>query len=695
MNVRLPDFRSLVSGAPERWRAAPRRHRIGAVVGLVLLAVIVFFLLIFDWNWFRGPLAAAASARLNRPVAIEGDLDVHPWSFKPRAEIHGLRIGQPKWAKGDMAVIQRVAVQVEVLPLLMGRVILPYVEINKPDVKLQRLADGRSNWTFGTGGKSGAKLPAIRRFIIDEGHLTLDDAKREARFEGTVYTDEKAEGANRGVFALRGDGLFNGEKFTASVTGAPLLNVSPDRPYPFDADVRAGATRILAKGSVTKPFDLGRFRTSVTVTGADLNDLYGLTGLTLPNTPPYRVSGQLTRQRTKWLFQKANGRIGDSDISGDMSVETRGERPYLEAELRSRRLDFDDLASIFGGAPARTKGEAVSAEQAAIGGKLAAERRIFPDATLQVDRIRAMDAKVTYRAATVNAPNLPLSKVSLDLTLKDGVLTGDPVSLTFSRGTLAGKAVLDARKDVPRTDIDVRLTGGRIEDWITTRYKGQPVIEGQMAARAKLTGYGNSVRKAAATADGTLTFVVPKGEVRQAFAELLGVNLSKGLLLLLSEDPRQTPLRCAVADFKVTDGIARASRIVADTDVVLIEGSGTVDLRTERLNLRIEGDSKKPRLLRLFVPIEIEGPLTKPTIDLKTGNAVAQGGIGVALAALVNPLAAILPFVEPGLAKDANCAALMTQSRRMGAPVKASATTQASSKPEKPSRDEKKPEKKR
>lgn len=656
----------------DRWRNAPSGRRRGVVGAGLLFVALALFVLIFDWNWLRGPLATAASARLNRPVAIDGDLDVHPWSLKPRAEVHGLRIGEPRWGEGDMATIERVAIQVELPPLLIGRVIMPYVEIRKPDVKLVRLADGRANWSFGAqGGKGGMRIPAIRRFIIDEGKLRLDDAKRKTTFVGTVYTDERAEGASRGVFALRGEGRLNGARFIAAVTGAPLLNVSPARPYPFDADVRAGASRILAKGQITRPFDLGRFAADVMITGADMNDLYDLTGLALPNTPPYRVSGKLGRVRTLWTLEGAAGRIGDSDINGDLSVETRGEKPFLKADLRSRRLDFDDLASIFGGAPSRTRGEAVSAQQEAIGGKLAAERRILPDATLQVDRIRAMDAQVKYRAETVNAPNLPLSKVALDLALKDGVLTGDPVSLTFSRGTLAGKARLDASGKVPRTDVDMRLTGGRLEDWFKQRFQGQPVLGGQMVARAKLTGYGNSVRKAAATADGSLTFVVPRGEVRQAFAELLGVNISKGLIMLLSEDPQRSPINCAVADFRVVDGVARASRIVADTDVVLIEGQGTINLKTERLNLRIEGDSKKPRLLRLFVPIEVEGPWVKPSIDLQTGGAVAQGGIAAALGALLNPLAAILPFVEPGLAEDANCAALLAEGRRRGAPVKA------------------------
>lgn len=670
MPRRIPDIRHLTARARDGWREIPPARQRALAAITVLLGALAVFLLVFDWNWFRGPVAAAASARLNRPVVIEGDLDVHPFSWTPRADVHGLRIGQPRWAKGDMARIERLSVKLDLPALLTGRTILPYVGIKRPTVTLLRLADGRANWQFGSGGKGGAKLPAIQRFVIDEGRLRLEDRKRKSTFVGTVYTDERAAGAQRGVFALRGEGRLNGERFDAVVTGAPLLNVSPSRPYPFEADVRAGATRILARGRITRPFDLGRFETRLTLSGADLNDLYGLTGLALPNTPPYRINGQLTRQRTRWLFREASGRVGDSDIGGDLSVETRGERPYLEADLRSRRLDFDDLASIFGGAPGRGRGEAVSAEQQAVGGRMAAEGRLFPAATLQVDRIRAMDAEVKYRAETVNAPRMPLRKVALDLTLKDGVLTGDPVSLTLSRGTISGMARLDASKAVPRTDIDLKLTNARLEDWITARIQGRPVIEGQMAARARLTGHGDSVRKAAASADGTLTFVVPRGEVRQAFAELLGVNISKGLIMLLSEDPKQSPIRCAVADFKVTDGIARSTTIIADTDVVLVKGSGSVNLREERLNLRIEGDSKKPRLLRLFVPIKIDGRLTRPDVDLETGGAVAQGGVAAALGSLLSPLAAVLPFVEPGLADDADCAGLVATGKARGAPVK-------------------------
>jgi uncharacterized protein involved in outer membrane biogenesis len=668
------------------FRGLSRRARIGIGAALTLVAAIVIFLWIFDWNWLRGPIGRYASAQLQREVVIAGDLRVHPWSFSPKAEAYGLRIGQPAWAKsvdpdaGQMAQVQRVAVQIKILPLLRGQVILPFLAIDKADVRLLRDKDGRANWTFGAAkSDKPLKLPAVQRFVINEGKLRVDDRKGGALFVGTVNAQERA-GEKGGRFVLEGKGSLNKSAFVAQVTGGPLLNISPSRPYPFDADIRAGSTHITAEGAVTKPFDLGRFETQLSVSGADLNRLHDLIGLTLPNTPPYKISGHLVRKGDRYDFEKLSGRVGDSDISGDLFVLTGRERPYLEADLRSRRLDFDDVGSLFGAAPATGRGETASAGQKVEAAQRDANQRLLPDATLQVDRIRAMDAKVSYRAETVNAPNLPLRKVSAEVVLDKGVLTVDPLALTFSRGDLKGKVRLDARPATPRTDIDVRLLNARLEDFIPFKADGKPAIEGAVMARAKLTGTGNSVHRAASTADGSVTLVAPRGQIRQAFAELLGVNASKGLLLLLSKSDKETPVRCAVADFDVKNGVMTTSTLVADTGVVLAKGRGTVNLATERMDFRIEGDSKKPRLVRLFIPITIKGPIMAPKPGLDVSKTVGQGGIAAALGSLVNPLAALLPFVTTGEAKDADCAGLVSAARQQGAPVKASQTTPAKAK---------------
>jgi AsmA family protein len=252
--------------------------------------------------------------------------------------------------------------------------------------------------------------------------------------------------------------------------------------------------------------------------------------------------------------------------------------------------------------------------------------------------------------------------------LQRGLLTVDPLRFELPRGQLAGRVRLNGRQATPVTDVDLRLTNARLEQFIPVGGGTQPAVEGALMARVRLTGAGNSVHRAAANANGELTVVAPSGEIREAFAQLLGVNVIKGLGLLLSKDEDQTPIRCAVAHFKATDGVLRADTIVVDTKPVLVTGEGTINLDSETLALKLKGHPKKAQLIRLKAPVTLDGPIRQPKLGIKTGGAVAQGGLGLALGSLLSPLAALLPFVDPGLAKDANCQALIA-----GAPVRTAA----------------------
>jgi uncharacterized protein involved in outer membrane biogenesis len=304
---------------------------------------------------------------------------------------------------------------------------------------------------------------------------------------------------------------------------------------------------------------------------------------------------------------------------------------------------------------------------------MAAQQRLLPDATLKVDRLRAMDADVRFRATQVKSAHFPIRQLRLDLELENGVLDMNPLSFHFPQGQLESTIRIDGSRATPVTSLDAKLRGVRVEQFIPAR-NGQVPLEGTLHARARLKGAGSSVHAAASNSNGGITLVLPRGQMRQAFAELLGINAGKGLLLLLSKDQTETPIRCAVADFKVTNGTMVAQRIIVDTGVVLANGSGSISLDNESMNLLIDGETKKARLLRLWSPITVQGPLTGPKFGVKGGPLVAQGGLAVALGALVSPLAAILPFVDPGLADDADCGALIAQAGRQGAAVTAAAS---------------------
>ena len=192
---------------------------------------------------------------------------------------------------------------------------------------------------------------------------------------------------------------------------------------------------------------------------------------------------------------------------------------------------------------------------------------------------------------------------------------------------------------------------------------GAPPLTGRALGRARLEGPGASVHQFAASSKGTISLVVPDGRMRAAFAELLGINASAGLLKLLSGDQSTAQIRCAVADFNVSGGTAAAKTLVIDTDVVLAQGGGSIDLGQETLNLRIDGESKKPRLLRVWAPITVQGPLTAPRVGVDVGAVASQGGLAGLLATVAAPVTALFAFVDPGLAEDANCGQLIAGAR--------------------------------
>ena len=679
-----------------RWRRAEtsvrgtfadrrRRWRLirTTAIWTVLAAGVAVFCYEFSWDWLRGPIARYASVRTGRPVQILGHLHVHPFSWTPSASVDGIVVGNPRWmGGGQTANLGRTSVQLALKPLLHWRakdraLILPLLDIEHPTISLYADRTGRNNWTLGGGPSKGAKLPLIQHFVLRDGALHIRDLQRKLTFDGTVTTTENAGGYSAQAFHLLGKGALNAAPFDAEITGGPLVHVQKDRPYPFNMDLRSAYTHVTARGEVVRPFDLGHLQAAATVSGRDLADLYHLTGIVMPNTPAYSLAGDFTRDGAVYRIRHFAGRVGRSDLEGALQVQPVKGRKVLKADLTSRVLDFTDLGALFGGAQA---GKSAGAEKAAFQARKASTGRLLPDAPLDVERVRSMDADVRYRAQSVRAGKLPLRQVGLHLSLDHGLLRLDPVSFSFPRGQLRGRAAIDARGATPVSRVDFTVTDVGLED-VLPKFQGAAPLNGVLEARAQLTGTGNTVHKAAAASGGRIAIAIPPGQMRKSLAELMGVNVIPGLFEVLGKDKQPTDLRCGVADFDVRGGVMTARDFVIDTSVVRADGKGWVNLGTEKVDLTLEGHSKKVRLLRVMAPFEVQGSLAQPKVSVEKGKALAQAGVAAGLGALVNPIAALLPFISLGGAHDADCAGLLQAARSAGAPVRTSHIAQAARRP--------------
>ncbi len=192
-----------------------------------------------------------------------------------------------------------------------------------------------------------------------------------------------------------------------------------------------------------------------------------------------------------------------------------------------------------------------------------------------------------------------------------------------------------------------------------------PPLQGQLLGRIKLHGVGASVHKAAATANGDLTVVIPRGEVPAAYAELTGIDLRGLGFFLTKKDATRGDPAAGAANLHAEHGDFKADSLLIDTTDVLITGSGHMQMQTEQLDFELRGQPKKIRLCPPSrFPITIKGTLLHPKVGIEAGHALAQAGGAAALGALLTPFAAVLAFVDRGLAKNADCAAVLGQAKQ-------------------------------
>jgi uncharacterized protein involved in outer membrane biogenesis len=654
----------------------------GITIGSLIL-ILVLLLAFMDWNWFKHPIERIASAKTGRTVTIAGDLNVHIWSWTPTVIVNGLTLGNPPWESNrPMAKIDRFEVHLKLLPLLKGDVILPRVALIRPDVYLHQDKQGRANWTFENQTPTNApaskptKLPVIRDLLIEDGKLQVADEMRKLKVDGTIQAHDAKTETDPTPFRIQAKGTINDQLFDMKVAGGPLVNLDPDHPYPYDLNITAGDIKVVSRGRVLKPFDLGVVEADVALSGKDLAEGYYLTQLALPNTAPFDLRAHIARNGMRFAVTDIAGKVGESDLHGKLDVDASRKRPSMTGELVSDQLRMKDLAASLGGKTAKggnsldAKTEKTSAKQA--NSKPEKEppadpnARLFPDAHLQVDRVRAMDADVHFRAKSIDAGTIPFKQVAFRVKLDNGVLALDPFAFEMPQGHLSGDAKIDARQDVPKVHIDVRIKDIQLDQLKGKAPDAQAPLGGVMQARLVVNGTGDSVHKVMSDANGMFTLILPSGEVRSAFAELTGINVSKGLGLLLTKADDKAPIRCGVAQFAIKDGLMSAQNVTFDTENVLIKGKGDINLGPEELNLEIKGEPKKIRFTRLRSPIEVKGHLLKPSVGLDVASTVKQGAVAAALGTLVTPLAAVIAFVDPGLAKDQNCAQMIAEADSKG-----------------------------
>jgi uncharacterized protein involved in outer membrane biogenesis len=686
------------------------------IAPVVIVAAAVIFVLTFDWNRARPYLNDRVSEAIGRPFAINGDLMLtwkppqgesgwRAWVPWPRLVANDITIGNPDWARQPhMATIHQLTFILEALPLLAHRIVIPSVTLDTPAIALERDKQNRNNWTFHLAGSDGEdskpsdwKLD-LREIAFSKGSLALDDDIKRIHLAATVDTvDNQAlyaatngttiktagqgspEAAASGTaaqtpvapdpqqpygIAWTVKGTYNNAPIKGTGKAGGVLRLQDaQHPYPLQADVTVGKTRIDLAGTLTNPASLTALDLSLHLSGASMAHLYPLTGVVLPDTPPFdtrgRLVGELRKQGSTWRYEKFSGRVGGSDLAGTLSFAMRAPRPLLTGELVSRQLLFADLAPIIG-----ADSNASKAKRAEPGDETVRQpaNKVLPVEPFRTDRWNAIDADVKFTGERiVHSKDLPIDHLVTHIKLQDAVLTLDPLNFGIAGGTLSSNIQLDGHAMPMQARAALAARHFKIKQ-LFPKIESMRASVGEINGDARLSATGNSVATLLGSSNGELKVLVEQGTISKFILEAMGLNVGNVILTKLFGD-KQVSINCAAGDFAISDGLAQARTFVVDTQDAVIDVTGATSFRQESLDFTIHPDSKGLRVFSLRTPLYVKGTYKHPDVSVNPAVIALRAGGAVALA-FAAPVAAVLPVLELKPAPDSPCGKLLAEVRQ-------------------------------
>ncbi|WP_337018642.1 AsmA family protein [Leclercia sp. AS011] len=667
-------------------------------VFLLLIVVLIVVIATFDWNRLKPTINQKVSTELNRPFAIRGDLGVvwerqkgetgwRSWIPWPHVHADDVMLGNPPdIPEITMVHLPRVEATLAPLALLTKTVYLPWIKLQKPDARLIRLSEKTNNWTFDfaeSKDKEAAAKPSSWSFrldniLFDRGRVAIDDAVSKANLEifvdplgkalpfsevtGTKGKEEKSKVGDY-VFGLKAEGRYNNQPLKGSgKIGGMLALRGEGTPFPVQADFRSGNTRVAFVGTVSDPMKMGGVDLRLKFSGDSLGELYELTGVLLPDTPPFETDGHLVakidpEKSSVYDYRDFNGRIGDSDIHGSLTYSTGKPRPKLEGDMESRQLRLADLGPLIGVDSGKgTKAQKVR-KQAPPSGK------VLPNDRFETDKWDVMDADVRFKGRRIeHGSSLPLSDLSTHIILKNADLQLKPLKFGMAGGTISANIKLEGDKKPMHGQAEIQARRLKLKQLMPDVELMQKTL-GEMNGDATIRGVGNSVAALLGNGNGNLKLLMNDGLVSRNLMEILGLNVGNFLVGQIFGDD-EVRVNCAAANIDLVNGVARPQIFAFDTENAVINITGTASMASEQLDLTINPESKGIRIVTLRSPLYVRGSFKDPDAGVKAGPLIARGAVAAALATLVTPAAALLALISPSEGQANQCQVILSQMKK-------------------------------
>ena len=600
------------------------RKALYLLLGLVVLVVIAtaslpLFLTPARVEQYLIPQLEKATGRT---IQVSDQMELHVF---PRLviELHDLCLSNPQgMTPPDMLQARTVSLNLAILPLLHGALKINRFELAGMQLNLIQPISGQPNWVLGaaptaTGEAAGesdeqaAKLsdkPAATTMALPLTNLTLGRIHIE---DGAVTYQNRQQGTKHQVTAINAN-------ITLPAIDQPLVMAGGLK---LDGDALAGDLTLTTPLSLLKG-EATQFKTH-------FSSPYGKAEVR-GSTSRRQVAGQTLLSTT---FDKLAFSSDQASFDGTLSAQTQlgGSVPAVTFDLNLNQLtvNMPKATTQPAATPAIPAAPAATAVPAATAAAV-----LWPTTQLDFSALGSANIAGTVGVVHLNVPPFSAGPLQAEVKLENQRLSFNITKLQAFEGLLTGGIVLNNSTTPPSAALKLKMAG--FESAPIFSALGQPAqFETTLGATTDVTTTGRSVADFMQHLNGTAQLSMaktgfsadPLAALSQYFGEL-GAQAAKYLPPKAVEQihARTTDISAAVT---LNGGVATLAPLTITGPVLVGDGSGTVDLPKQQLNL-----SLRPKLIfgqespigtDVRLPFFVKGTFSAPAIEADTEGLAKEG----------------------------------------------------------------------
>ncbi len=599
----------------------------GGLVALVIIALLVIPMFV-DVQDYKPQIEEMVSDATGRPFTLGGDMDLSlfPWAG---ISISDVRMGNPPgFEETDFLSIQSFEVRIKLLPLMGKNIEVKRFILGSPRCVLIKQKDGSTNWEgFGKPGEKPGKaekapaekpsgaLPieslAVGAFSVTDGTVIYIDKASNQKMEVTRVTLTAENVSLDKPMNLALSALLDGKNVSLDGTVGPIGKDFSKATIPLDIKAHLlDEMQVALTGQVVDPASNLRYDISLDIPAFSPRALVKSLGQPFPveTTDPEALDRLAIKGKVKGSSTEVSFTEGILDLDESrmhFSLEAKEfSRPDLAFDMNLDKINLDRYL------PPAGEEEAPKEKPAPKGEKKKADytplRRLEMDGRIRIGELTAKGAKV--------------QDLEMKVTAGDGLFRMDPLNLKMYEGTLAGKGAFDVRRDVPKTDLDVKAKQIQVNPLLNDLLK-KDFLEGTVEADINMSMAGDDAELIKKTLGGKGNLLFTDGAIRGVNLTGMVRNVKSAFRLEQAEKQEsRTDFSELRIPFTAADGVVKTPNSSLVSPLLRLTAMGSANLVEETLNFRVEpkvvstlkGKGDEEKRSGIMVPVKVSGTFSSP-----------------------------------------------------------------------------------